>query len=324
MGTSKMTIQPIFPIGLLLLGFLAVLGCTVFFSVRSGLKTSENIFMILRLSVIYLLVLIIGLRPVKVATDYEFSTKNLDVLFVVDSTISMWAQDYNGNYPRMDGVKKDVNYILGELAGSNFGLVTFDDTSHVLSPFTQDIKYIEDLFDIIAVPEATYALGSNLSVPYSDMKALLESSRKKENRKTIVFYISDGEVTSGKEVTSFAGLTSLVDSGAVLGYGSLEGGKMKDGYNYIYDYDAHSDAISKIDETNLKKIADELEIQYLNLNGTDSALEGMIEIIKQQSATIVEKGFGAERYIDTYFYFAIALAAMIMMELYIFIRRGRL
>ena len=319
-----MTIQPIFPIGLLLLGFVTAVSATSFFFLRSGLKTSDNIFSILRLTVIYLLVLIIGLRPVKVATDYEFSTKNLDVLFVVDSTISMWALDYNGKNPRMNGVKNDVDYILGELAGSNFGLVTFDDTSHVLSPFTQDIKYVEDLFDIIAVPEANYALGSNLSVPYSDVKALLESSRKKENRKTIVFYISDGEVTNDKEVISFEELSPLVDSGAVLGYGSLEGGRMKDGYNYIYDYDAHGDAVSKIDEEALKKIADELEIQYLNLNGGNSALAGMIELIKQQSATIVEKGFGAERYIDTYFYFAIALAAMLIAELFIFIRRGRL
>ena len=319
-----MTIQPIFPIGLLFLGLVAALSVTGYFVFRNGLKTTENIFTILRLAAIYLLVFIIGLRPVTVATDYEFSTKNLDVLFVVDSTISMWAQDYNGKSPRMEGVKKDVNYILGELAGSNFGLVTFDDTSHVLSPFTQDMKYIEDLVDIIAVPDSEYALGSNLSVPFSDVKALLESSRKKENRKTVVFYISDGEVTNDKEVTSFADLADLVDSGAVLGYGSLEGGRMKEGYSYIYDYDNHGDAISRIDEANLKKIAEELGVQYLNLNGGDAALEGLIELIKQQSATIVEQGIGAERYIDTYFYYALVLAALLIFEMFIFIRRGRL
>lgn len=319
-----MTIQPILPIGLLFLGFVAAVCGTTYFFLRNGMITSENIFTILRLTAIYLLVFIIGLRPVTIATDYEFSTKNLDVLFVVDSTISMWARDYDGKEPRMEGVKKDVNYILGELAGSNFGLVTFDDTSHVLSPFTQDMKYLEDLVDIIAVPDSNYALGSNLSVPFSDVKALLESSRKKENRKTIVFYISDGEVTNDKEVTSFADLAPLVDSGAVLGYGSAQGGKMKEGYSYIYDYDSHSDAISKIDEDNLKKVADELGVQYLNLNGGNAALTGLIELIKQQSATITEKGIGAERYIDTYFYFAAALVVMLLMELAVFIRRGRL
>ena len=290
------------------------------------MKTADNVFTILRLSVIYLLVLIIGLRPVSVATDYEFSAKNLDVLFVVDSTISMWAQDYNGKNTRMSGVVKDVDYIIGELAGSNFGLVTFDDTSHVLSPFTQDMKYIEDLIDIIAVPDPDYAMGSNLSVPYSDIRALLESSRKKENRKTVVFYISDGEVTNERETVSYADLADMIDTGAVLGYGSIEGGKMKNGYSYsyIYDYDNHGDAISKMDEDNLKKVAEEFDVQYLNLNGGNAALAGLIELIKQQSATVVEQGFGAERYIDTYYYYALALAVMLVIELVIFIRRGRL
>ena len=319
-----MTIQPILPTGLLFLGLVAAVCGTTFLFLRNGMITSENIFSILRLTVIYLLVFIIGLRPVTVANDYEFSTKNLDVLFVVDSTISMWAHDYDGKKPRMEGVKEDLNYILGELAGSNFGLVTFDDSSHVLSPFTQDVKYIEDLLDIIAVPDSDYALGSNLSVPFSDVKSLLESSRKKENRKTVVFYISDGEVTNDREVVSFAELAPLVDSGAVLGYGSYEGGRMKEGYSYIYDYDSHGDAISRIDEDNLKKVAEELGVQYLNLNGGNAALTGLIELIKQQSATIIEKGLGAERYLDTYFYFAMALVVMLIIELAVFIRRGRL
>ena len=98
-----------FPIGLLILGFAVAVGATVFYVLRNGLKTEENIFTILRLCVIYVLVLIIGLRPVTVATDYEFSTKNLDVLFAVDSTISMWALDYNGKNPRMEGVKKEAS-----------------------------------------------------------------------------------------------------------------------------------------------------------------------------------------------------------------------
>ena len=310
-----MTIQPIFPIGLLLLGFVAALGCTVFFSVRSGLKTSENIFMILRLSVIYLLVLIIGLRPVKVATDYEFSTKNLDVLFVVDSTISMWAQDYNGNYPRMDGVKKDVNYILGELAGSNFGLVTFDDTSHVLSPFTQDIKYIEDLFDIIAVPEATYALGSNLSVPYSDMKALLESSRKKENRKTIVFFLSDGELTNEATLMSYAGLAHYIDDGAVMGYGTRQGGRMREGSysEYVADPKTGDIALSRIDEGNLKQLASDLDIDYLYMEQS-SVVDDKLNYIRLMARTTVGDA-KIDTFDDTDHYYVFPILLLLVVEL---------
>ncbi len=320
-----MRIQPIIPIGLMLLAFIGLFSFTVFIIVRNRTRVLDKLFSIGRLLIIYVLAFIIGLRPVTVETSYEFAAKNLDVLFVIDSTISMWALDYNGRNSRMQGVRADVNYILNELAGSNFGLVTFDDTSHVLSPFTQDLKYIADMVDLLATPESYYAYGSDLTTPYYDIKALLKSSDKKENRKTIVFYISDGEVTNErKSDTSYADFAGYIDSGAVLGYGSESGGRMKENYRYIYDYETGQDAVSRIDEENLRSIAEDLGVTYLNLNDGNAALAGLIEIIKEQSQTVVERADGAERYVDTYYYYAALLTVMLLIETVIFIRKGRL
>ncbi len=320
-----MRIQPIIPIGLMLLAFAGLFSFTVFIIVRNRTRVLDKLFSIGRLLIIYVLAFIIGLRPVTVETSYEFAAKNLDVLFVIDSTISMWALDYNGRNSRMQGVRTDVNYILNELAGSNFGLVTFDDTSHVLSPFTQDLKYIADMVDLLATPESYYAYGSDLATPYYDIEALLKSSDKKENRKTIVFYISDGEVTNErKSDTSYADFAGYIDSGAVLGYGTESGGRMKENYRYIYDYETGQDAVSKIDEENLRSIAEDLGVTYLNLNDGNAALAGLIEIIKEQSQTVVERADGAERYVDTYYYYAALLAVMLLIETVIFIRKGRL
>lgn len=324
-GVTEMKIQPIFPIGFMILILAVLFGATAFVIIKNKVRTLEKIASLGRMSIIFLLVFVIGLRPVQVDTNYEFMTKNLDVLFVVDNTISMWALDYNGKNPRMDGVKADINYIMDELAGSNFALVSFDDSARVLSPFTQDMQYIDNLLDVMITPDSYYSTGSNMGIPYRDIQGLLESSNKKENRKTIVFFISDGEVTNPEEQTvSYAEFAQYIDTGAVLGYGSVTGGKMKEGHSYIYDYDTHQDAISKIDEENLKKIAGELGIQYLNLNGGNSPLTASIETIKQQAATIVETGDGAERYIDTYYYYAALLAAMLIIEGVVFIRKGRM
>ena len=319
-----MRLQPLFPIELCFLVLLVALVATFAVVIRNGLKLSEKVYTLIRLYVIYLLVFIISLRPVTIATDYEFTTKNLDVLLVVDTTISMWAGDYNGNQPRMNGVKEDVKYILSELSGSNFGLISFDDTSRVLSPFTQDSQYIADTVDLLSMPNVNYAKGSNLSVPYSDIHALLESSSKKENRKTIVFFISDGELTNQNEVSSYEGLADMVDLGAVLGYGSSEGGLMKYDYGYVYDDDKGEKAVSRIDEESLKKLSEELDIEYLNMNSGNFGLAGVLELIRDQSGTVVETGIGAERYNDTYYYFAIALLACLFIEAAFFIRKGRL
>ena len=122
----------------------------------------------------------------------------------------------------------------------------------------------------------------------------------------------------------YSAFAEFIDAGAVLGYGSAEGGKMKEGHRYIVDDETGADALSRIDEDNLKKIADNMGVMYLNMNSGNSALIGSIEQIKQQSATILETGAGAERYIDTYYYFAALLVAMLLAEAVVFIRRGRL
>ncbi|RKM61332.1 VWA domain-containing protein [Butyrivibrio sp. CB08] len=321
-----MSLKPILPIGVLLLVIACLFGITAYFIIRNKFNTAEKIAALTRMTVIYVLMLVIGLRPVMLETQYEFATKNLDVLFIVDNTISMWAQDYNGHRERMSGVKADVNLIINELAGSNFGLVTFDDTAHVLSPFTQDMQYIKDLFDTFESPDSYYAKGSDLSIAYQDIDALLRSSARKENRKTIVFFISDGEITNGKELVDYSELAQYIDAGAVLGYGSPEGGKMKEGfgYGYIYDYSTHKDAVSKIDEDNLNKIAEDLGISYLNMNSGNSALDGAVELIKESSKTIIESGSGAEVERDIYYFFAYPLILMVISEIVIFVRRGRL
>ncbi len=325
-GVAEMSTRPILPVGLLLLLFVGIFALTAYLTLRSKLNIREKLFCLIRMGLIYVLTFIIGLRPVMVETRYEFATKNLDVLFVVDSTISMWAKDYNGRKERMTGVRKDVSYIINELAGSNFGLVTFDDTAHVLSPFTQDLQYIKDLLDTLESPDSYYAKGSDLSIPYHDIDALLRSSAKKENRKTIVFYISDGEITNGAALVDYSDLAQYIDAGAVLGYGSVEGGKMENSYGYgnVYDYGNHKDAVSKIDETNLKKIAEDMGLTYLNMNSGNESLMGSVEIIKDSSRTVIESGDGAEVFRDIYYFLAIPLALLILLEMVMMVRKGHL
>ncbi|MCR5155696.1 MAG: VWA domain-containing protein [Butyrivibrio sp.] len=319
-----MKFQPILPMGALVAGFALLFVLTTFLIINNKANRADKIGTLVRLTLIYALAFSVGARPCIVESQYEFATKNLDVLFVIDNTISMWAQDYNGSHTRMSGVTADVNYIIDELAGSNFGLVTFDDSAHVLAPFTQDMEYIRNLMDTFSMPDSYYAKGSDLSIPYQDIEALLLSSQKKENRKTIVFYISDGEITNGKQLKDYSGLAQYIDAGAVMGYGSVSGGKMKDSYSFVYDYTTHGDAISRINEGNLKTIAEQLGLEYENMNSGSESLKGRIQIIKETSKTVIESGQGAEITRDLYYYFAIPLVLMILIELFMIARRGRL
>ena len=182
-----MSIRPIIHPVILLVFAVILFGVTASAVIRNKYKITDKIFTLFRFFLIYACAFIIGIRPVIVEKNYEFSTKNLDVLFVVDTTISMWAEDYKGNRTRMECVKKDASKIMETLEGSNFALVTFDNTSHVLAPFTQDEQFVKDSFDTFICPDSYYAKGSDLEVPYKDVESLLRSSNKKEGRKTIIF-----------------------------------------------------------------------------------------------------------------------------------------
>ncbi len=317
-----MITKPIIPLVIVIPVLALVLICYIVSVVRADRALWKKIFGIIRITAIVVLAFLVNLRIMDKKYNAQVEMKNLDVLFVVDTTISMWAEDYDGNDPRMEGVLEDTEYIIDELSGSNFGLIRFDNRSQILAPFTQDHETVKDAFSTIKQPDVYYAKGSSLNKAYDDMKALLESSSTKEDRLTIVFFISDGEITDESELMSFADLGPYVEAGAVLGYGTEKGGIMSTGSwgSHVRDPETNKDAISKIDETNLRKVASDLDIDYIHMKST-SNVKYLVESIKNGSSLTIEKSDSVS-YEDTYYMYALPLAILLVLELILFIRRG--
>ena len=284
-----------------------------------------KILRILRVAVIIALVFMINLRIMTKKYNVDVELKNIDVLFVVDTTISMWAEDHIGVDNRMAAVQKDCQYIMDSLAGSNFSLIRFDNRSQILAPFTQDSKNVADAFATIKTPDKYYAKGTNLNAAHDDTMDMLKSSNNKEGRITIIFFISDGEVTSDKEEqVSYADLADLIDGGAVLGYGTPEGGRMfdKNSNSYIRDPETGSDALSKYDEENLKRLASEMHVDYIHMDES-MRIEYLLDSIKSGSVMKLANSDNVS-YEDTYFYYVPLLTLLLAIEMIFIIRRGRI
>ena len=272
---------------------------------------------------IFLLIFVILLRPMNRRFDMDLELKNIDVLFVVDTTISMWATDYGNGRTRIRGVSDNAAYIMQELSGSNFGLIRFDNRSQVLAPFTQDMDNVDDAFATLREPDRYYAKGSSPNVVYDDLEKMLESSAAKEDRMTVLFFISDGEITAeGETLRNFSELSQYVDGGAVLGYGTKEGATMQDANGIIRDPETYTDAISKIDEDNLRKLSDDLDIDYIHMVD-DKNVAYLLETIKSGSVSYVGNE-DAYIYDDTYYWYVIPLAALLLWEMVVVLREGRL
>lgn len=278
---------------------------------------------ILIAQVILIVLLFVMNFRIMIPSSSNAIANNLDVLFVVDNTISMTADDLDGK-TRLDQAKEDMKYIVDKLSLARFSLITFNHQAQLLVPFTNDINMIYDSIDIISVPDELYAKGTSLNIAKEEMENSLKKTQEK-GRTSIVFFISDGEITNEENLASFK-LDKDIDAGAVMGYGSQKGGYMKikdkytGSYEYIKDYDNYPDykAISKIDEQNLKKIAKDMNISYVKMNKSSNIDNVLKNITKKITNETVNKDKNS--YQDIYYIFAI----LILIDFtYIFIQYKR-
>lgn len=306
-----MIISPIIPIWLMLIGCIGF----GFFIVKNKCHWKIKI-------AIVILLFVIDLRIKIPSNDVKVMSSNLDVLFVIDNTISMVAEDYNGNTPRMEAVRDDCEYIMEELSGARFAVITFRHDSQILVPYTNDSDMALEAIDALKIADEYYSRGSSPNDVIDEMKKVLNGSKNKSDRKQIVFFISDGEITNGDKLSSFQELKKLIDGGAVLGYGTESGGYMKviDSYTnrekYMYDETSslypYPKAVSKIDQGNLKKIANDIGVQYIYMSNQSNLKENLKDIKES-----FEKGIGTSSissYIDIYYIFTIPLILLLVYE----------
>ena len=109
-----MRIDPIIPIWLMLILCVGM----------AFLKRRKRSAYIRQIAAI-ILIFLINLRIMVPSSNVETSVRKLDtyVLFVVDDTISMLAQDYAGDTERLTAVKKDCEHIVDEMDGAKFAII---------------------------------------------------------------------------------------------------------------------------------------------------------------------------------------------------------
>jgi Ca-activated chloride channel family protein len=287
-------------------------------------NNNKNINQIL----IVVLIFLVNLRIMIPSHNSQILANNLDVLFVVDNTISMNAEDYDGNNTRLFAVKKDCTYIIKRLAGARFSLITFNNTAKIITPYTKDFNITAEAIDIIEPINELYAKGSSLNTPLDTIIDSLKSSEEKEDRIRVLFFISDGEITDDSSLKSYNNVAKYVHNGAVLGYGTSKGGYMKaknrwdENTEYIMDYSdyKYDKAVSKIDEKNLKSIASDIKIDYINMEKQSNINHKLKEI-----ENMVDKGIESSNkstYNDTYYFLIIPLLVLTMLEFNKFRRKN--
>ena len=318
--------------------FLPLLVVCVVAAVRARRTAEGSVGAWLRRTGMVLALAAIALGPAVPSTTSTVAT-NVEMFFVVDRTGSMAAEDYNGDRPRLDGVREDVVALVEALPGSRYSVITFDSQASRQLPLTTDSRAVRAWADTLVQEITYYSAGSAVDRPLPALRTALEGAAERNPQNVrIVFFLSDGENTQGDsqgtgEPQSFAELAPLVDGGAVLGYGTPEGGHMRtyDGTpetgagtdaDWIRDetQDGSPPAVSRIDETQLRRVADQLGIDYTHRTGPTS-VEGLVSGIDAETIAAEDGRREVSVYADVQWPIAAVLGLLLAWEAFDLARR---
>ncbi|MCS6710898.1 VWA domain-containing protein [Brachybacterium sp. EF45031] len=273
----------------------------------------------LRRLLMVLLLAVVLVRPSTPLDGLPTQRMNANVFFVVDRTGSMNAEDYAEGAPRLDGVKADMRRIMQMTEGSRYSIIAFDSVAAQQLPLTTDAGAAEAWIDTLTTEPTAYSRGSNVDRARTTLITALQETRAEDPDSSILVYVfSDGENTDGQESEAFSPAAQFVDGGAVLGYGTAQGGRMRaqggatDG-EYITD-GSGAEGRSVIDENQLKTIAGQMGVPYLHRTDPEAAIEGTMEGIELKAVPL-ESSTRARSFEDWYWVASIPLALLFLWEL---------
>ncbi len=297
-----MKFQPVVPVAV-----LAILLVVLFIILLIGALRTHGTVLYKTVTIIVSALLCLSMVPIAVrpmirSKDIQYARPDLDVLFVLDTTMSMWAEDYQGD-SRMNGAIETMEYIMDEMSGSSFALITFGDKSDIKMPLTQDAQSIDDAIKAIQIPDKWLAGGTSLNSPFENMEYMLSHMGKEEGHERIVFFLSDGEITVDEEMIDFTDMSSMIDGGAVLGFGTKAGATITDKNGIkLFDYDTFSDAVTCLDMDSLNNLADALEIDSIQMKSKKDVSE-VIEKAVANAEEVLANRDDLDNYDDIYFMF---------------------
>ncbi|MEC5179507.1 vWA domain-containing protein [Arthrobacter sp. CG_A4] len=343
-----MTFNPVLPWWLMAaLAAGIVLGiCRVLFRSRQQLAPSGELRGWLFRGSLVLLLLLATARPGVPGGAVPAAASGLNVFFVVDTSSSIVAEDFSpagqqgDGGTRFDGVRRDIRTIAEELAGARYSLISFDSESVVRMPLTADASALDTAVSVLGPQITSYSKGSSVTAARTVLTQRLAAARDSHpDRPRLVFYFGDGEQTSATAPQAMGLDAPLVSGGAVLGYGTAAGGRMKENsgdparpaVDYIQDPGAGGPgggapgsrsqaAVSRIDEEMLRDIARGLSVPYVHRAAGDSAAP-MLQ--KAMPGTLERTGEPLEGRTELYWLPALAAFLLALRETLLVFRQLR-
>lgn len=247
---------------------------------------------------------VVGLANLQKRGKVErIAQKGIDVMIALDVSNSMYAQDLSPS--RLEKAKLFADKLLEKLSGNRIGLVLFAGRSYLSVPLTNDIEALKMNLSL-ATPENLPSQGTVIG---DALQLSFESFNSKDAKHKAVVLISDGEDHDEKAINQAKNLGKKGIMLCAVGVGSENGAPipMPTGGNKM-DRDG-KEILSKMNEVELKSIADAGQGIFVNLSNISSNVTEVANRLDQISKT----NLGESRLAKYSSYFQYFLGVMLLL-----------
>jgi Ca-activated chloride channel family protein len=247
------------------------------------------------------------MNPRKPGGSESITRKGIDVTIALDVSKSMLATDLQPN--RLERAKQFINKLMNEMPNDRIALVLFAGKAYLQMPLTVDhgaaAMYISSASPD-AVPQQGTVIGDALNMA---AKAFNNADRRFKS----VVLISDGEDHDEEAINTAEDLSGQGVMINTIGVGSPGGSEIIDPVTGEPKKDPTTGAtvISKLNEGELKQIAEKTNGVYIHLQNTDEAVSSL----QQQLSQIDRKAFGDTSLMNFKTYYLWLAAAMFILLL---------
>ncbi len=267
------------------------------------------------------ILLVIGMADPQTGSKLEkMKRKGVDMVFALDVSNSMMAQDITPN--RLERAKQAIIHLLGKLENDRVGLVIFAGKSYIQMPLTTDYSATRLFLSNInpgMIPVQGTAIGDAIETSVSGFGTTKQSKA--------IIVITDGE---NHEDNAVEAATSAAAKGIrvyTIGIGLPEGAPIpvfSGGTQIGYKKDAAGiTVITRINEPMLQDIARAGKGIYVQANNSQSGVQEVFDQINKLEKAEYNEAFFSD-YEDRFQFFVLAALLLIVGEALIADRKGRL
>jgi Ca-activated chloride channel family protein len=217
-------------------------------------------------------------QPVRIGKQLPQPPRERDIVFIVDTSLSMILRDYVMNGQRIERInllKNLLNRFVQRLQGERIAVVVFGETAHTLVPLTRDQQLLTTMISRISagMVKRHNAVGDAIAL------SVREASQDKHRRRILVLFTDAGEDTGSVKPRAAAQLAAeagLPLYTIAIGAGTAEAKEQRQYSGLLYQ---------TVDLALLKSLADTTGAHSYQASDSQALEQAVADISRQEENT---------------------------------------